>query len=816
METKKSILDRADDKFSKWAEAGLYPKTYVGPMNQEFLTNISHLKKNEIAKAHLYSHILAQGLYMSLDAWTRRNNNIMVFGGSGTGKSRYVVKPNMLNMNGSFVVTDPSGELLATMGKALENNGYHVKVLNVSDTEKSNRYNPFAYIKKVDDIPILVNNVIDNLGGKSGGSNAFWDDAVTNLLNAIFGYLFEAYPIEQRTFANVNRLLRMMDMDAMSKDPNYVSPIDILFNDWKKKVEETGGHSYACAQWSTFKQSMGETQSNILISTGVKISTIFDVEGLANLTCRDEMELERVGKEKTAVFLIIPVGNTTYNFLTSMVISQLFSIMYQQGEDKMKAGKSSPKLDVHVDFIIDEIANVGKIRNLDLYMSTVRKYDIGVIPIWQAVSQMKDNKDYEKMADTLIGNCDVLIYLGGTDPKTTEFVSKLLGKMTIDEHTQAITKKAKTPDINVSKKARDVMTTDELGRLPGDECIICIRGTFPFHAKKYELTKHPNYYMSGDADEKHNSMKLNNFDMTIRQDGVKGVEYVLYKINPKTGKFVVKKNKETGARYRVPVATFTEWDNTYAIRPPEYEKNDKGEYVNENGYPLKYDSKSKGLVAYDPDDNGKVLPDEPKDKVMNYVFPDPDDKDFGGAYVPRGLIDIEAVLGVQTEFSKKNPKQGKKAVSIPPTVPESASPNSEPIAPENASSPPNICESSEPDLVINEENENKNVLSDEEKRKRKEKIESATTENDVPIGLADLKNIFIPLSEYDAEFETVSDEINKSFHSLLDDDENQSIPMEEPVFNEDDIDIPDSAIIDDNDTEFTEESSDVNDTELPF
>ena len=261
------------------------------------------------------------------------------------GLENFYVKPNILQMYGSYVITDPSGELLQTCAKPLADNGYKIKVLNVNDMAESLRYNPFYYVKSTKDIPSLVQVMISNIEGSrsgGGGESKFWDLSTQALLAGICGYLFEARPIEERTFSNVTAMLRMIDMQQLSSDPNYVSPLDRLFDDWDEK---TKGQSYAVKQYKTFKMASDKTAGNILISTAVLFGKFFDLPEMANLTCKDEMELDKIGEEKTALFLIIPVGDPVYNFLTSVLISQLFRVLYEQGEENMhRENSDNPSL----------------------------------------------------------------------------------------------------------------------------------------------------------------------------------------------------------------------------------------------------------------------------------------------------------------------------------------------------------------------------------------------------------------------------------------------------------------------------------------
>lgn len=488
----------------KMAEAGTKPAT-IKRGNKTVLKSVAGLEKDKeyYEKCLLDSQILGNGLYLSMDArFTQRNYNTVVYGGSGTGKSRFYVKPNILNMNGSYVITDPSGELFQDMSGGLEKSGYKIKVLNLSEMNLSMRYNPFYYVRSTKDIPALVDVMVANIEGpkKSGGGDGkFWDLSTSALLCGIMGYLYEAYPLEQRTFTNVLALLKMTDLDKAAMDPNYKSGLDLLMENWD---EQTNGESYAVQQYKVFKMASEKTAGNILISTAVLFGKFFDLPELANLTCRDEMELDKIGEEKTALFLIIPVGNKTYNFLTSVLCSQLLQVLYQTAERRMVTEKlTNPTLKVHTTFLLDELNNIGTIPNIDLYLATCRKYGIGIVCIFQAQSQIESNPGYKEFANDMVGNCDTMIYLGGAEPKTLKMLIERLGKKTITTYNNSTSKgRGGSYSESMQRLGRNVMDANELSEMDNEEMIAFVRGVKPQKVEKFPLQFHPNYYLSAEAD----------------------------------------------------------------------------------------------------------------------------------------------------------------------------------------------------------------------------------------------------------------------------------------------------------------------------
>lgn len=451
----------------------------------------------EKAYCRMYSQIYSKNVALSLDTrLTQLNLNTIVFGGSGAGKSRYFAEPNLLQANTSFVVTDPSGELLMKTGSYLESQGYVIKCLNIEKMEESQRYNPFAYIKDDADIPVMVDAMISNIEGpKKGvsGDNKFWEETARTLLIALCGYLFETQPKEKQNFTNV---LRLMDLADVS-DERQVAEDDLekLFND----LELANPSSYAVSQWKVIQQAgTGKTAQNIMISTSAIFARFFRLEKIANLTYKDELNLEEIGRRKCALFICTPQGDTTYNFIASELYMQLFDILYKQGEQNAKdRHTTSVEIDVPVRCILDEAANIGVIPNLTKKVTTMRKYGISVALIYQTQSQVKAlmKDDWE----TLVGNCDTMLFLGGIDASTVKTVSERLGKMTLNQKSMSINYgKTGGGSSSVQSTGRELMSTNEIEQMPNDRCIVFVRSMKPFMDFKYPLENHPNFKKTGD------------------------------------------------------------------------------------------------------------------------------------------------------------------------------------------------------------------------------------------------------------------------------------------------------------------------------
>lgn len=431
-------------------------------------------------------------IYMSMDTRkTRRNNNILVIGGSGTGKSRFVVKPNLLQANCSYVITDPSGELLETMGGTLKKMGYDVRVFNLVQMQHSNTYNPFHYIRDENGVLIMINSLIKNTTPKGSSTNdPFWEKAETALLQACCFYLVHACSKEDQNFANVMKLLQCAS--AVEGQENVDSALDILFKDLEAKDPE----NIAVRSYKVFKSAGGgKTAQSILISCQTRLQH-FNLTAIKNLTNVDNINLGDIGDKPVALFCTTPTADTTFNFLVALLYTQLFETLYYHAETECK-GKRLPR---HVRFMLDEFANVGTIPDFDKKLSTMRKYEISCTIIIQALSQLKTM--YKDEWEVIVGNCDSLLFLGGSDTTTLEYFSKLLGKETIRSINNSRSYgRQGSHSLSYNKTGRELMTPDELRVMDNNNCVLFIRGLYPFFTKKYVLESHPNYHLSGDASD---------------------------------------------------------------------------------------------------------------------------------------------------------------------------------------------------------------------------------------------------------------------------------------------------------------------------
>lgn len=430
---------------------------------------------------------------MSIDTRkTFRNNNVVVIGGSGSGKTRFYVKPNLMQCHTSYVITDPKGSLVLETGKMLENNGYKIKIFNLIDFTKSDRYNFFEYVHDEKDILKLITNLITNTNGdkKGGGADPFWEKAETALLEALFAFVLMEAPKNEQNISTVMELLRLAEVKE--ENENYKSPLDILFEDLKA---ENADH-FACKQYDLFKMAAGKTAKSILVSVGVRLAT-FNIKAVSDMLSEDTIELDKIGEEKTALFIVISDSDRTFNFLAAMMYQQLFDSLFLKAEQKYGG-----RLPIHVRFLLDEFANIGLIPNFEIYIATMRSREMSVNVILQNVAQIKGL--YEKTWETITGNCDTLLFLGGKEQSTCEYISKMIGKTTVDLRTNSESKGSQGSYSNSGQVVgRELITPDEVGLLEGNECILSIRGIRPFKSRKYIIERHKRYKQLSDYDKKN-------------------------------------------------------------------------------------------------------------------------------------------------------------------------------------------------------------------------------------------------------------------------------------------------------------------------
>ena len=418
-----------------------------------------------------------------------RNKNVLIIGGSGSGKTRFWLKPNLMQLHSSYVVTDPKGSILIECGKLLQKAHYRIKVFNTINFKKSMHYTPFAYIHSEKDILKLVTALIANTKGDGKEGDEFWTKSETLLYCALIGYIhYEAPPAEQ----NFATLLEMLNsMDTREDDEDYMNPVDILFANLKKK----NPNHFAVRQYNKFKLAAAKTLKSILISCGARLAP-FDIQEVRDITMYDELALDTLGDKKTALFLIMSDTDATFNFLISMIYTQLFNLLCEKADDVYGG-----RLKVHVRCLIDEAANIGQIPNLEKLIATIRSREISACLFLQAQSQLK--AIYKDNADTIIGNCDSKIFLGGTEPTTLKELNQSLGKETIDTYNTGESRgREESHSLNYQKLGHDLLSVDELAVLEGSKCILQLRGVRPFLSDKYDLTQHPNYKLTGDYDKR--------------------------------------------------------------------------------------------------------------------------------------------------------------------------------------------------------------------------------------------------------------------------------------------------------------------------
>lgn len=419
-----------------------------------------------------------------------RNNNVLIVGGSGSGKTHFWLKPNLLQMHSSYVVTDPKGSIVVECGNALLKNKYRIKIFNTINFKKSMRYNPFAYIHSEKDILKLVTTLITNTKGDGKAGDEFWTKAETLLYCALIGYIHYEAPIEEQNFSTLIEFINAMEV--REDDEDFQNPVDLMF----EALEKAKPNHFAVRQYKKFKLAAGKTSKSILISCGARLAP-FDIEELREITAYDELELDTLGDRKTALFLIMSDTDGTFNFLISMIYTQLFNLLCEKADDVYGG-----RLPIHVRCLIDEAANIGQIPNLEKLVATIRSREISACLVLQAQSQLK--AIYKDNADTIIGNMDSRIFLGGAEPTTLKELNQALGKETIDMYNTSDTRgNSPSYGTNYQKLGKDLMTIDELAVLDGAKCILQLRGVRPFLSDKYDLTQHPNYKLTSNYDKKN-------------------------------------------------------------------------------------------------------------------------------------------------------------------------------------------------------------------------------------------------------------------------------------------------------------------------
>ena len=424
------------------------------------------------------------------DPKNARNKNVLIVGGSGSGKTRFWLKPNLLQCHSSYVITDPKGSIVVECGNALLQKGYKLKIFNTINFSKSMRYNPMAYIHSEKDILKLVTALMTNTKGDGQGGDPFWDKAERLLLVSLIAYLHYEAPVEEQNFATLLEMLNTMQVSE--DDETYQNPVDLLFEDLGKKKTK----SFAVRQYKLYKLAAGKTLKSILISCGARLAP-FDIQEVRDATMYDELELDKLGDRKTVLFLIMSDTDSTFNFLISMIYTQLFNLLCDKADDVYGG-----KLPIHVRCLIDECANIGQIPQLEKLVATIRSREISACLVLQTRSQLK--AIYKDNADTIVGNMDSQIFLGGSEPTTLKDLAEALGKETIDSYNNSDTRgNSPSYGTNYQKLGHELMSRDELAVLDGGKCILQLRGIRPFLSDKYDLTQHPNYKLTSDYDPKN-------------------------------------------------------------------------------------------------------------------------------------------------------------------------------------------------------------------------------------------------------------------------------------------------------------------------
>ena len=441
-----------------------------------------------------------------------RNKNVLIIGGSGSGKTRFWLKPNLLQMHSSYVVTDPKGSIVIECGNALLKHGYDIKIFNTINFRKSMHYNPFAYIHSEKDILKQVTTLIANTKGDGKAGDEFWTKAETLLYCALIGYIHYEAPVEEQNFSTLIEFLNAMEV--REDDEEFQNPVDLMFEALEKKKP----NHFAVRQYKKYKLAAGKTAKSILISCGARLAP-FDIQEVRDITAYDELQLDTLGDKKTALFLIMSDTDATFNFLISMIYTQLFNLLCEKADDVYGG-----RLPVHVRCLIDEAANIGQIPNLEKLVATIRSREISACLVLQAQSQLK--AIYKDNADTIIGNMDSRVFLGGSEPTTLKELNQALGKETIDTYNTSNTRgNSPSYGMNYQKLGKDLASVDELAVLDGGKCILQLRGVRPFKSDKYDLTQHPNYKYTSDYDKK-NEFNIEQF-LSRRLKLKAGDEYVV-------------------------------------------------------------------------------------------------------------------------------------------------------------------------------------------------------------------------------------------------------------------------------------------------
>ena len=441
-----------------------------------------------------------------------RNKNVLIIGGSGSGKTRFWLKPNLLQMHSSYVVTDPKGSIVIECGNALLKHGYDIKIFNTINFRKSMHYNPFAYIHSEKDILKLVTTLIANTKGDGKAGDEFWTKAETLLYCALIGYIHYEAPVEEQNFSTLIEFLNAMEV--REDDEEFQNPVDLMFEALEKKKP----NHFAVRQYKKYKLAAVKTAKSILISCGARLAP-FDIQEVRDITAYDELQLDTLGDKKTALFLIMSDTDATFNFLISMIYTQLFNLLCEKADDEYGG-----RLPVHVRCLIDEAANIGQIPNLEKLVATIRSREISACLVLQAQSQLK--AIYKDNADTIIGNMDSRVFLGGSEPTTLKELNQALGKETIDTYNTSNTRgNSPSYGMNYQKLGKELASVDELAVLDGGKCILQLRGVRPFKSDKYDLTQHPNYKYTSDFDKK-NEFNIEQF-LSRRLKLKAGDEYVV-------------------------------------------------------------------------------------------------------------------------------------------------------------------------------------------------------------------------------------------------------------------------------------------------